>query len=89
MSVKVTARQRDVLGVVSANGPVTARDVGEYHLPIGVSSARASLDALERKGLVSAVYSGQGVNLWARNYVITDQGTEALGEIEEETIAPS
>ena len=82
MSEKITARQEAVLGVVENCGPVTARDVGEYHLPIGISSARSHLNALERKGLVSAVYTGSGVSMTARSYQITAAGEEALASVE-------
>jgi predicted ArsR family transcriptional regulator len=85
MTAKLTSRQADVLGVVEGNGPVTARDVGEYHLPIGISSARSHLNALERKGFVSAVYTGSGVSMTARSYVITDEGAEALAAADAET----
>ena len=37
-------RQAGVRGIVEANGPLTARDAGEYHLPIGASSARSALE---------------------------------------------
>lgn len=74
---KLTERQAQVLGVVVEDGPLTARTVGEYHLPIGADSARSHLAALERKLAVEATYTvHEAAN--ARAFVATDEGREAL-----------
>jgi DNA-binding PadR family transcriptional regulator len=78
----MTERQADVLGVLSDGKTYTPSEIGEYHLPIGLSSARAALDGLERRKYVSAVYTG--THRRGRSYEITDAGTEALLKHDEE-----
>jgi DNA-binding PadR family transcriptional regulator len=74
--MKLTARQRDVLGVIEANGPVTPREIGEYHLLTSVGSAWSACNALERKKYVSAFYGYGG----GRSFEITEAGERALAE---------
>jgi predicted ArsR family transcriptional regulator len=58
LTERLTPQQMNILGVVKECGPVTASKVGG-HLRISYSSAHSGLQALERKGLVGAVYTGQ------------------------------
>jgi hypothetical protein len=76
---KLTSRQADLLGIVGANGPPAARDIGEYHLPIGASSARAALATLERKGFVTPNYTCRvAIDQRAHAYTLTQDGSDAL-----------
>lgn len=79
---KLTRRQADVLSVLDGAQSMTASEIGDYHLPIGASSARASLTGLERKGFVTADYTGHGGR--GRAYAITHAGAEALEAEDEE-----
>lgn len=74
----LTSRQIDVLDVVDSVGPVTASEVGDYHLPIGQTSARSALNSLERRGLVAAVYTGYGKR--GRAYQTTAEGERVMSE---------
>lgn len=78
---RTTPRQLDILGVVTDCGPVTASEVGNYHLPIGYSSARSGLQALERQGLISAVYTGH--HKPGRAYEVTRRGNEVAKRMQD------
>ena len=69
----MTRQRADVLGVIDANGPVTADDVS-YHLPITSSAARSQIARLEAANLIR-VYTSIGR---ARAYVSTETGRAAL-----------
>lgn len=78
----ITRRQADVLSVLDGSSSLTASEVGDYHLPIGASSARAALSSLERKGFVAADYTGHGGR--GRAYAITHAGANALAALDED-----
>jgi len=71
----VTRQRADVLGVIDANGPLTADDVS-YHLPISSSAARSLIARLEAANLIR-VYTNIGR---ARAYVSTEAGRVALAQ---------
>lgn len=78
----LTALQRDMLGVVAEAGPVTPRDVAGYHLLISQSSARSALEALEKRGLVGATYTGHHRGT-GRAYEVTRRGSELVEVMDE------
>ncbi|MEH0110532.1 hypothetical protein V6N00_12550 [Tersicoccus sp. MR15.9] len=72
----LTARQRDVLFVVSQNEPASARYVAESVLSYA-DAARSRLDRLWRRGLLDHQYGGlpSGVRV---GFVLTAAGHQAL-----------
>jgi predicted ArsR family transcriptional regulator len=73
---RLTRKQSDILGVVDECGPVTASQIGGYHLPISNGSARSALRTLEERGLIAAVHTGRSQR--GRAFVLTRQGAAAL-----------
>lgn len=74
----LTNIQIDVLGIVADVGPLTASDVGDYHLPIGQSRARSVLNSLEGRGLVGRTYTAHLHGGARFAFELTWAGREAL-----------
>ncbi len=79
----LTARQADVLFVVSQHGPISVRGVAG-HLLATNPAIRSRLDGLERRRLVARRYTGlrPGDRL---GWVVTATGMAAVDAIDGET----
>lgn len=72
----LTALQAQVLGAVAESRHAASPSDVAADLRCSVSGARSALAALERRGLVAAVYTGIGVR--GRCFETTRKGDDAL-----------